>query len=162
MIVVEGVDNSGKSTLIKGLMPALDGYLVQSGEGPPKYPGEQNERVKRYLRFSQRIIFDRHPCVSQPIYCSIRANADPIDNELIDRFYDLKPLFIYCDGGQRGMEGHTFNPDLDTPEHLKEVAANYPKLLIQYRHWAAQHAFINYRIGDSIERVIAGVIAAIR
>lgn len=158
MIVVEGVDNSGKSTLIRSLHSILPHYDVQPSEGPPKFPGEQNERVTRYLeRHTHRMIYDRHPCVSQPIYCAIRSHADPIDDALITRFYEKQPFFIYCDGGSRGMDGHVFNPDTDTEKHLGEIAANYVKLLTQYRHWAAQHAHLNYRIGDNI-RPIARII----
>jgi hypothetical protein len=153
MIVIEGVDNSGKSTLISALRVILP-WRVQVSEGPPKYPGEQNERVKRYMTFPNRMIYDRHPCVSQPIYSQVRSHADPIDPALIKQFYTADPLFIYCDGGDRGMKGHVFNPEVDTDEHISEIKENYYHLLMAYRHWAGQHAFISYRIGDSVGRVI--------
>jgi hypothetical protein len=154
MIVVEGVDNSGKSTLIKALQTVFPHAPVQGSEGPPKYKGEMDERVARYIMQPANTIYDRHPCVSQPIYGTMRTHLDPIKPELIKLFYDKRPLFIYCDGGTRGMEQHQVNHQVDTPEHLAAVADNYTKLLIQYRHWAAQHALINYRIGDDIQRLV--------
>lgn len=149
MIVVEGVDNSGKSTLIRTLQNILPLYDTQGSEGPPKYAGEMNKRVELYLTtHPKRMIYDRHPCVSQPIYGTMRSHLDAINPRLIEQFYRKQPFFIYCDGGDRGMSAHTFNPETDTKEHLDAVRANYAKLLIQYRHWAAQHAHVVCRIGD--------------
>ena len=154
IVVVEGVDNSGKSTLIKALQVILPGYGLQGSEGPPKYRGEMDDRVTSYLRNTDKMIYDRHPCVSQPIYGMMRSHSDPIHPRLLESFYRQRPLFIYCDGGDRGMFGHTHNPESgDTQEHLDAVNENYVKLLAAYRVWAGQHAFISYRIGDSISRV---------
>jgi hypothetical protein len=162
MIVVEGVDNSGKSTLIRALRVVLPAFFLQASEGPPKYPGEQNKRVKRYLGFPNDTIYDRHPCVSQPIYGTMRMHTDAIDPALIESFYQMDPLFIYCDGGVRGMKDHVFNPEVDSIKHLTAVEENYTKLLTEYRHWAAQHAFMSYRIGDSVSRIVKTVEKLIR
>lgn len=158
MIVVEGVDNSGKSTLISHLIESvLKGWPVQVSEGPPKYKGEQNERVKRYLDYHNKYVFDRHPCVSQPIYGMLRTHSDEIDFDLMRRFYTRKPLFIYCDPLTRGMDGHIERSTVDTKIHLASVHRNYEVLLEAYRHWAMEHAIIWYRIGDDIARVKAMV-----
>lgn len=154
MIVVEGVDNSGKSALIRALRLVLPTWQVQGSEGPPKHKGEMDERVTRYLDLPTTTIFDRHPCVSQPIYGMMRTHTDSINPELIERFYFTNPLFIYCDGGERGMKAHVFNPETDTPEHLAAVTENFDELLYCYRAWAGRHAFMSYRIGDSVARVI--------
>jgi hypothetical protein len=119
-----------------------------------------DDRVTSYLRNTDKMIYDRHPCVSQPIYGSMRSHRDVISPNLIELFYKRNPLFIYCDGGSRGMQGHTHNEAVDSEEHLKNVAANYQDLLQRYRTWAAQHAFMSYRIGDNVAR-IAQVIEAL-
>lgn len=154
MIVVEGVDAAGKSTLIKALMSVLPGYRLQESEGPPKQPGEMNDRVRRYLyeRHPIMTIYDRHPCVSQIIYGRMRTHFDPISPHLLAEFYTQKPLFIYCDG--TGMSNHQINPATDTPEHIEALKQNYGSLLNEYRGWAIRHAHIMYRIGDSVSRVI--------
>lgn len=158
MIVVEGVDNSGKSTLIRALQIVTPGWTLQGSEGPPKHKGEQDERVTRYLQqFGPKTIYDRHPCVSQPIYGKMRTHIDEISPGLISQFYSTDPLFIYCDGGERGMKAHVFNPAVDSEEHLRSVEQNYTTLLAHYREWAAAHAFMSYRIGDSISRVVKTV-----
>lgn len=153
MIVVEGVDNAGKSTLIRALQVVLPGWTVQGSEGPPKYKGEMDERVTRYLSLPPTMIYDRHPCVSQPIYGMMRTHLDAISPGLIAQFYSSAPFFIYCDGGERGMKDHIFNPATDSEAHLKAVKDGYAILLDEYREWAARHAVLSYRIGDSVSRV---------
>lgn len=155
MIVVEGADNAGKSTLIQALLTVLPGWAVQGSEGPPKYPGEMNERVRSYLGRDRRVVYDRHPCVSQPIYGQMRSHKDDIDPLLIKAFYDQRPLFIYCHG--RNMVGHQFNEGTDSAEHLAAVENSYAILLDGYTQWAAQHAFLSYRIGDSVSRLVKTV-----
>jgi hypothetical protein len=157
VLVVEGLDNSGKSTLIRAIHAELPAWQVQGSEGPPKHAGESDERVIRYLAHDVQTIYDRHPCVSQPIYGQMRTHRDPIAPDLIAQFYAATPFFIYCDGGERGMKHHIFNPETDTPEHLAQVKENYDALLTCYRMWAGEHAFLSYRIGDSVSRVVKTV-----
>ena len=154
MIVIEGMDNSGKSTLCRQISAMFPAWQIQVSEGPPKYQGEQNERVNRYLRFPRNTIYDRHPCVSQPIYGQMRSHSDSIDQSLIDAFYAQRPLFIYCDPGARGMSGHVERGEVDTPLHVAAINENYNELLRMYREWALSHAVIMYRIGDPMARIL--------
>lgn len=153
MIVVEGVDNSGKSTLIRSLMVVLPDWAVQVSEGPPKHAGEMDTRVTRYFERSAQVVYDRHPCVSQPIYGTMRSHLDPIDPRLLKEFYERKPFFVYCDPGDRGLDGHTHHEGVDTERHLQSLTAGYDKLLEEYRKWAIDHAHIVYRIGDNIAQL---------
>lgn len=154
MIIIEGMDNSGKSTLCRQISAMLPTWQIQVSEGPPKYQGEQNERVKRYLAYPKNTIYDRHPCVSQPIYGQMRTHSDSIDPALIESLYLLHPLFIYCDPGVRGMQGHVERTEVDTPAHVAAIHENYRELLKMYREWALQHAQIIYRIGDPMKRIL--------
>lgn len=153
MLVVEGVDNSGKSTLIRQLQVVLPGWATQGSEGPPKYKGEMNDRVSRYLNHSPFTIYDRHPCVSQPIYGQMRSDLDAIDQHLVDEFYLRRPFFLYCDPGRRTFEGHTVNPEIDTADHLKAVEENFKIITLAYRHWAIEYAHVVYRIGDDMTQI---------
>ena len=151
IIVLEGIDNSGKSTLAKYLS-AKFGWSVQGSEGPPKYEGEMNDRLARYVSLDN-IIFDRHPVVSQEIYKTIRTGHDAagMDPLYVRLFYASMPLFVYCDPLDRGMSEHRFSVGVDTEEHLRQVSEGYTIMLHMYREWAIAHAHFLYRIGDSMQ-----------
>ncbi len=154
MIVIEGMDNSGKSTLAVQMAEYME-LIVQESEGPPKSDKEINARVDRYEKMTDRL-FVRHPCISNAIYGQVRAEGNPITDGRTMLFYDARPTLIYCDAGQRGLGSHVEKAH-DTAKHLKDIEDNYNKLLYLYRQWAAEHAHFVYRIGDDVEQLIATV-----
>lgn len=156
-IVLEGTDNSGKSTLADQLSLSLNGIRVQRSEGPEKYPGEINERVRRYLDMPAPLLFDRHPCVSNQIYRQIKDGYTSVDQELLDRFYASKPFFIFCRvPPERGLGGHELK-DHDTPEHMAAVETHLGKLVELYDAWGVQYARVIYRIGDALNPILAHI-----
>lgn len=160
-VIIEGPDNSGKSGLARYLADEFRLYIVGS-EGPEKYPGEVNERIRRYnlLRSSPSIIFDRHPCVSQPIY-SAHNKTSPVEDVLIRRFYDSAPLCIFC-VPMRDLTGHKLKAH-DTPEHIEVIEQNAEAINEAYQQWAIFNARIWYRVGydpmSSIADLIKGVLS---
>lgn len=155
MIVLEGIDNTGKSTLAREIAHTLH-WSVQGSEGPPKEDGEMDRRVARYLsRPSRRMIYDRHPCVSNPIYDLMRKRKTGPNANLITEFYRRRPVLIYCHPQSgRGLEGHVIKPERDTAEHLAAIHDGYKLMLAAYVDWAIERAHIFYRIGDDICAVI--------
>ena len=151
MIVIEGMDNSGKSTLGIALGRHL-GMRVQESEGPPLSDQEINERVDGYAKLKDHI-FVRHPVISNAIYGQVRAEGDPITPDRRVRFYLAKPIIVYCDAGSRGLGAHIVKAH-DTQKHLEDITNNYNKLLYLYRQWAAEHARFVYRIGDDMDELI--------
>lgn len=151
-VVLEGIDNSGKSTLAIELQKVFR-VGIQRSEGPPKYPGEMDERLERYSQYSS-CIFDRHPCVSQVIYGMMRGEIDFNQDLYVPRFYDAEPFLIYCDPLGRRMHGHQERIEVDTPKHVSFIDDNYDSLLFEYRAWAIAHAHWVYRIGDPIEHLL--------
>ena|GEM_PF-2549249 len=159
-VIVEGMDNSGKSTLGAHLARTF-GMTVQESEGPPKYPGEMRERIARYHMSTTPTVFVRHPIISQDIYARFIRREDPcLDAEQVQAlYYWIKrgdAIVIYCDAGDRGLQGHVEKAH-DRPEHLAAISANYLAGLEAYRLWAAQHAHIIYRIGDDMDDIAARV-----
>lgn len=154
MIVIEGMDNSGKSTLAQSMADCM-GLTVQESEGPPLSVQEINDRVDRYEHLEGRL-FVRHPVISNAIYGKFRPEGNPITPGRAMAFYDAKPILIYCDAGARGYEGHELKPH-DTERHQQLLAEKQLELLNEYRLWAAQHAHFVYRIGDDMDRLIAAV-----
>lgn len=156
MIVIEGMDNSGKSTL-GALLAERMGFAIQESEGPPRATDnltaaeEINHRIERYAEL-RRTIFVRHPVSSNAIYGAVREEGDPVLPELRDAFYSSRPIIVYCDAGDRGLEAHIAKAH-DTEKHLRDITQHYESLLYLYRCWAAQKADFIYRIGDDMELI---------
>lgn len=153
-IIIEGMDNSGKSTLAQ-VMAEYMGLIVQESEGPPVDEDEINDRVDRYERMTDRL-FVRHPVISNAIYGQVREEGDIISEGRRMLFYESKHTIIYCDAGTRGLGAHVQKAH-DTEKHLEDITNNYNKLLYLYRQWAAEHAHFVYRIGDDMDQLIATV-----
>ena len=159
-IIIEGMDNSGKSTLGEALAATFD-RIVQESEGPPLIEPaldptgeiEINERVDRYEAMTDRV-FVRHPVISNSIYGQVRDGGDPITEGRRMIFYEAKHVFIYCDAGTRGLDAHILKAH-DTNKHIDDVTRNYERLLELYRIWAMKHAHFVYRIGDDMDKLIA-------
>ncbi len=134
-IVLEGPDGSGKSTLARLILQHVP-LKYTPGEGPPKYPGEMVERVRRLLRLDN-CIFDRHPCVSQLIYDRFREGGEGLPEELVDAFYATKPLLIYCYG--RAGAHVADHSHADTPEHLAMIEQFDDNIRNAYHEWAQGH-----------------------
>lgn len=153
-IIIEGHDNSGKSTLARSMATYMD-LVIQESEGPPLSDKEINERVDAYEAMRYRL-FVRHPVISNAIYGKFRPEGDPITEDRREKFYSSQHIIIYCDQGDRGYEGHDIK-DHDTPEHQKLLSDHPASLLQAYRIWAAQHAHFVYRIGDDMDQLISTV-----
>lgn len=77
MIVVEGPDGAGKSTLIKSLMLAnpclkLAPRACSSLDGP--LVGDDLIEWIREYGILYGYIYDRHPCISRPVYDAVYAD----------------------------------------------------------------------------------------
>lgn len=151
IIVVEGPDASGKSTLAKHIVQqTFWGYVP--GEGPPKYSGEIVERIRRYKSYSE-CVFDRHPCISEPIYAGFRDKPEcvtPIMAPLIDEFYESSPLLIYC----KGIIGDHEIKDYDTKEHLSMIRRHDAGIRAAYDKWAEFREPLVYQAGEDIGPII--------
>jgi predicted HAD superfamily Cof-like phosphohydrolase len=153
MLVIEGPDAAGKSTLAKYLSRVFNTPICAS-EGPPKYPGEINERCERYASLPPNTIFDRHPCVSQVIYSRVLNRPNDLLQHHIQHFYQQRPTIIYCEPvvPVLGSMLHQVK-DHDNEEHLRQIDGNFLELTATYRQWALHHAHIIYRIGEPMEHV---------
>lgn len=152
-IIIEGHDNSGKSTLAVKLAQYME-FKIQESEGPPQSDEEINERVDRYDELEDTV-FVRHPVISNSIYGQFRPEGDPITEGRRIIFYERPHILIYCDA-QRGYEGHQIK-DHDSPDHLKLLELHQSELLKAYRIWAAQHAHFVYRIGDDMDQLVSTI-----
>lgn len=150
-VIIEGPDGSGKTTLAHMLIQHVPWVCIPSS-GPEKYPGEIIERAHRYLDI-EGCILDRHPLISDPIYSRFRKNATRIPQDLINRLYQQRPLFIYC----HGRAGPHKVKDHDTSEHLELVNSYEDAIRDAYEEWAAGRVQLRYRVGDGIYPIIQAV-----
>jgi len=149
-VVVEGADAGGKSTLCSIVSRAL-GVRVQQGSGPPREPGEIERRASEYLKMSG-VIFDRHPCVSQPVYGMMRKEPlSPEFLQLVDRFYAQGNLIVFC--RSTSIERHEVKAD-EKADHVAALERNFGLVTLTYEVWAMQRAHVIYRIGDDTQRIV--------
>lgn len=105
MIVVEGPDGAGKTTLINQLTE-LTGLSVA-----PRVVSKDAEAMVDLVKWTevnvstgfQKVIFDRHRLISEPIYGPIlRDKPQPGFSDpqwfyhQLRAFYELDPIIIYC------------------------------------------------------------------
>lgn len=158
MIILEGPDNGGKSTLAAEIA-RITGLPVQGSEGPSHHAGEMNERIARYLDMPPTI-FDRFPAISNPIYDrALSRDPDVIDPKLITAMYERQPVLVYCDPGDRGLVGHVVKTR-ETADHIDGVQRNQRYLCDLYQTWAMRHAQLLYRIGDDKGQAVRRIISA--
>ena len=156
-IVLEGPDNSGKSTLAKYISEQLLIPIVHSG-GPEKFPGEVIERTKKRLAISSPMIHDRHPVISQNIHLTaLRLQGTYIPDNFIGEFYASRPMIIYCRNAG-SLDGHQMSEYASTDYH-RRVERYFPDLCRMYDDWALRHANVTYRIGDDMSSVVRMVRA---
>lgn len=97
LIVIEGPDGAGKSTLIRNLAGCMKREVIHTG-GPPKDQKEWAERLMRLRGYQDKtVLFDRIPHISEQIYGPLYGRdpqdlADQLDRELIE----MNPVIVYC------------------------------------------------------------------
>lgn len=156
MIIFEGLDATGKSTLAKYVAQRVHElrlmYLaVQGSEGPAKSIDEIHDRITRY-RGLRATMFDRHPVISQGIYSIIHDNPILIGTDVIQAFYDQRNLYIYCDPPDTYVP-QTTKPGED-PAFIARIHEHHWRLLDRYRKWAIHRAHVIYHIGMDMEIIV--------
>lgn len=135
MIIVEGLDNSGKSTLAAYLSAEL-GLPIHHPGGNPKSKEEVIERANFALDNHDKYIFDRTPFITEAVYCVLRNEDSWLadQKELYARFENLQPVLIYCrppDNYVLDMRKHGLK-DYDTPEYIEQLTTKHRSLLRIY------------------------------
>lgn len=137
MIIVEGPDGSGKSTLVTTLAQRLRlpvaGKVVGSDTQPLVNIREWTE--DNVARGFQPVIFDRHRLISEPIYGPAmrkRQDADFYDltwlSSMMWQFYQAKPIIIYCLPDILTVRENVLREDTDNSavkDHIVAIYAGY-------------------------------------
>lgn len=130
MIVLEGPDSSGKTTLAERLARDLKKTVVHSG-GPPKSDAEMLHRVHTAIhRSSHDVIYDRFPVISDPIYAKALGRSTVITRVHAIELSWCNPIVIQCvsPSGLLTIQNGLF----DTPEHAAGVVREHERLKHYY------------------------------
>lgn len=133
MIVLEGADSSGKSTLARKIHQRFSLSTIQMSEGPPKSFTEINDRVWRYLNLPNDTIFDRFPVITDQIYSSVLKRSFSISLTLCNAFWSRRPTIIYC-RAPTGFLAPQEGPH-DSPEHVFAVEQAHHKIREAYQSY---------------------------
>lgn len=165
MIIVEGPDNSGKSTLIKQLRSELKlNEIPRVGHGPANGPKDLWERTYQIIDAvtkskSRWVILDRFTLIGEDIYGPILRHVnlwDRMPQEKI-KFWRavnlLDPFIIYCRPPKdviTDMKNHIIKP-YDTPEHVRRVNQKQELIIHAYDNYFANwkpYNFFRYNYKD--------------
>ena len=128
-IIIEGMDNSGKTTLAAKLSSETHMPFKHSG-GKAASQDEILDRATNILLDHRNYIYDRIPFISGRIYGSVLRGEDAFaigyGKQLFDGFRMRNPLVIYC------RPPSSFILDFGDREQMAGVIENSQKLLAKY------------------------------
>lgn len=152
MIVVEGPDGAGKTTLIRDIrqffnIPVAPRVVSKGAEAMTDLKVWTENNVS--LSF-HKMIYDRHRLISEPIYGSVlRDYFEPGfgDPEWLWKMYrkfytQANPLIIYCLPSWEVVEKNVANDTEDQPDHVR---AKIRSIYAQYAAKAAVDAAVHER-----------------
>ena len=127
-IVIEGPDNSGKSTLAKNLSKILKFPIIKAGP-PPK----SNSLIltccdlQYFWMLDRPCIFDRITPISHQCYNDLDEQCI---NYLNSKLYDMRPMFIliYCN-----VKFNFTQENYESDNDKKIVEDRYEKVIEKYR-----------------------------
>lgn len=134
MIIVEGPDGGGKSTLVQKLahelrLPVADKVVASDTTAMTDLVKWTEDNVARGF---QPTIFDRHRLISEPIYGPIlKSRQDPKFCDLtwmsqqLWLFYGCKPVIIYCLPDIRTVRRNVTKVDTENEVVAGRIAAIY-------------------------------------
>ena len=161
MIIVEGPDSSGKSTLIQKLSSRLPLIHIKPiKHGPPVDAEDLYERAKYILmeatKYQNNTIVDRFGLIGEAIYGPVCRGKDmwaeipEKRQEIFSAFNTLNPFIIYCRPPANiiaNLANHEVK-EYDTPEHLKTLKDNQALIIRSYDNYFANWKSYNFFVWD--------------
>jgi len=165
MIILEGPDSSGKTTLAHALSETL-GIPVHHFGGPPESAAELRERIDFMFDNKDFLIYDRIPLISEQVFSILRrqnymnvltnSNADHV------RLQELKPILIYCRPSDELLMACNHQvSEHDTEDHIKAVEAHKKALLERYDHVMGSDLMPRYWKYDYTKMNVGGLITRV-
>jgi thymidylate kinase len=135
LIIAEGPDGSGKSTLIKKLANTFNFPVYHSGG--PKTTERMYEVLKelKSMAYEEQIyLVDRVPFISELVYSAAFNRKPVIEIDELSTYFELPMKIIYCKIDQQtaltnmSREFKAHKP----ADHLKMVEANHANIANEY------------------------------
>lgn len=134
MIIIEGPDLAGKSTIGKRITNLTDREVHHYG-GPPTNAKSINNRISHSIKHPEKI-FDRHSAVSERVYGPLRGFELMEPEQLDSVLTSLNPLILFCDPGLdfllNNIKYLKTKPHKEK-EHVDKVKENYLKVYNSYQ-----------------------------
>lgn len=156
MIIVEGPDGGGKSTLVRVLSERFGFPIANRVVGPDTKPlvdlvAWTEDNVSKGF---QRVIFDRHRLISEPIYSPFK-DGEPtrafLDfgwlGDVMWHFYQCKPIIIYALPDLETVRANALDPETDNAavaEWINHIYAGYVARIAQDACWGVGRLY-NYK-----------------
>lgn len=134
MIILEGPDNSGKSTLGKILSEKLHLEIVHPG-GKPDNPDIELSMILNQMKLSEtNIIHDRITCISNMVYNIFRGAESDIDYSFMCDQFANSSTIIYCRPPMEvllNLSNHVVK-EHDSVDQINLVNNNCKQIIIAY------------------------------
>ena len=166
MIILEGPDHSGKTTLLTELVKSL-GYNHKHPGGAPKTLAEEANFMIEQKNISHEhynLVHDRVTCISQPVYNTMRGNGTNGDQYIpYIRQFEFNPnvVIVYCRpplDNMLIMANHEVKAH-ETVEHVRMVEQNQRQLVAAYDAIMANIVHVKY---DYTTMSVKDLIAQLR
>jgi hypothetical protein len=138
MIILEGPDGAGKSTLAQHIHKVSGWPIVHTG-GPLIDRADFLDRVERLhlLKPQQAMIVDRTPFISDRVYAVLPPGRPEIASEkdFNDMFRRVRPIIVYCRLANTELMLKNIcktKKEHKTLEYLTRVQKNHPLLVERY------------------------------
>ena len=135
MVIIEGVDNSGKTTLANTLSQHFNYPLIHS----PGHCSEMLDWAKAHLLTGGYRIYDRFPCISEHIYGPVIRGRDEfksvLGKKIMTLFLDKNPLIIYCKPPDSVIRANMGEQMGGVEDNILSLILNYNRTVIYLRAW---------------------------
>lgn len=137
MVIVEGVDGSGKTTLVNYLAGQFN-LRAEKSPGPVEL-GEYRAWIDTTIRrekAGETWIYDRHAFFSEPVYSILRRECNyqvqsPVTVSQMRALINCNPTVIYCRPFEETiLEGLLGNDQMEgVPEYWEDLLRRYDVLM---------------------------------
>lgn len=163
LIIVEGMDNSGKTTLVQRLSEDIK-LLVMNNKRKPRDEKEMADYLSlvNTIHWHFPTILDRLCTISEPIYGVLRKTGPVITPEQADNHLvylkAMKPLIIYCRPDDKTILDFGDRPQMDgVIDNAQALLQSYDRVMDKlaiHGYHIVKWDFRNYKYEWILNQVI--------